>query len=317
MARARRWRDVRAGLLSLVALGGAALGVLLFARVGALHGGTVRLYAVAGDATGIIPGSEVWLAGQRVGLVRDIAFRPPSSDTTARLVLALDVLDEHAEFVRRDAEVTIGSGGSFIGSPVVHLGTGSSQAAPLRAGDTLRARPGREFDAMRLDAARAGAQVPAILANLRVLGAQLGTARGTLGALGVAGTEPLAATSRAASALLARVTQGDGVVGATLSRGEPLRNARRITARVDTVRALLASPRTSVGRLRADSALPAAVAALRADLALVAAALDEPRGTAGRLQHDPRLEQEIARARAEVDALIADLRNNPARYLRP
>lgn len=317
MPRARRWRDVRAGLLSLAVLGAGALAVLLFARVGALHGGTVRLYAAASDATGIIPGSEVWLAGQRVGLVRDVGFRPPSSDTSARLLLELDVLDGPAALLRRDALVTIGAGGSLIGSPVVHLGTGSREAPPLRAGDTLRARPGREFDAMRVDLARAGAQVPAILANIRVLGAQLSTARGTLGALGVGGAEPLAATGRAASTLLSRLQRGDGVIGRTLADGAPLRHAERITARVDTVRALLGSPRTSVGRLRADTALPAAVAALREDLAAVSAALEEPRGTIGRLQRDDRLSQEIARARAEVDALVRDLRSNPARYLRP
>ena len=317
MARARRWRDVRIGLLSLALVGGAAVGVLLFARVGALHGGTVRFYATASNATGVIPGTEVWLEGQRVGLVRKVGFRPPSADTLARLLLALDVLDDHAALLRRDAVVAIGPGGSLIGSPVVHLSSGSSGAPTLRDGDTLTARPGRELDGMRADLALAGGELPVILANVRVLGAQLRSARGTLGALGVTGTAPLSATSDAARALLARASRGQGVVGRTMSEGEPLRLARGITARVDTVRELLGSTRTSVGRLRADTALPAAVTALRADLAAVAAAIAEPRGTVGRLQHDERLSQEIARARAEVDALVADLKANPVRYLRP
>jgi hypothetical protein len=289
---------------------------LLFARVGDLHGPTVRVFASTGNATGIIPGSEVWLGGQRVGLVREVGFRPPASDTAARLLLALDLLEERAHLVRRNARVAIRPGGSFIGAPVVHVDQGTPDAPRLAAGDTLRAASA-EFDAIRADLTLAGRELPVILSNVQVLGAQLRSARGTLGALGVGGMGPLAATSDAASALLARAQRGTGTVGATLREGEPLRLARGVAARVDTVRALLASSQTSIGRLRSDSALPSAIAALRADLDAVSAALAEPGGTVGRLRHDERLSRELSRARAELDALAGDVQANPARYLRP
>jgi hypothetical protein len=315
MPRARSWADLKFGLLTLALVVAGAIGVLVFARVGALHGDTVRIYAVTSHARGLVAGSsEVWLAGQRIGLVREIGFRPPAADTSARVLLALELLDEHAAVVRRDAAVEIRAGGSVIGAPVVSLGTGTDRAPAIRAGDTLVARGDQDLDAVRAEFAVLGTQVPAILANVRILGSQLRSARGTLGALGVEGDDRLAETAGAARALLARV-RGDGTLGRTLRGGLLGTQARGILARTDSVRALLASSRTSIGRLRADSALPNAVAALRADLAAVSAALGETRGTAGRLRRDDALATQLARARAEVDALAADLKRNPVRYL--
>lgn len=305
------------GIGAIAATVAVVAATLTFARVGDLHGGTVRLFAAASDATGIIPGSEVWFAGQRVGLVRAVGFRPPSTDTTARILLTLDVLRDQAHLVRRDAVASIGRGGSLIGSPVVHLGTGSPSARAVVDGDTLRARIAVDLGTARLELARVGGELPAILANVRVLGTQLRAAQGTLGALGIEGSRQLDASRRAATLLMTRARQGQGIVGRTLTEREPIRRAAAVSANLREVETLLASTRTSIGRLRADTALPRAAAALRADLAAIQAALDEPRGTVGRLQHDERLRTEVARARADVDALVADLQRNPGRYLRP
>lgn len=314
MPRARSWADLKLGVAALALVVSAALAVLLFARVGALHGETVRLYAATANARGLVAGSsEVWLAGQRVGLVADIGFRPPSDDTTHRVLLALDVLAEHRQALRRDAAVQIRPGGSLIGAPVVAIGLGSSRAPAVRDGDTLVARAGRDVDFMRAELAGATQQLPLVLANVRLVRAQLQSARGTLGAFGVGGL-PLGETADAARAVLARI-DGGGTLGRTM-RGGPLgANARLILARTDSVRALLASTRTSVGRLRADSALPAAIAALQGDLAAVSAALQEPRGAVGRFGRDEILAEQLARARGEVDLIARDLKRNPGRYL--
>ena len=66
--------------------------ILIFGRVGTLHGKKFRLYVTSDAARGLIKGSEVWLDGQRVGLVKSIAFGRPRRPKE-RLVLALDVLD--------------------------------------------------------------------------------------------------------------------------------------------------------------------------------------------------------------------------------
>ena len=82
MARRLVWSDVRGGLLALLVLVAISVATLKYARVGALHGDRIRLYARAGEARGILKGSEVWLLGQKVGLVTDIRFLSPSESDT-------------------------------------------------------------------------------------------------------------------------------------------------------------------------------------------------------------------------------------------
>lgn len=318
MARAQSWRDVRLGAASLAALLAAAVAVLLFARVGALHGGTVRYYAATPHARGILPGSEVWLAGQKVGVVREVGFRPPSTDTLLRVLLALDVLDDHRHAISRTAPVAIRPGGSLIGSPVVAISLPEPGARPARPGDTLVANPSNDFDNLRTRLTTTlGTEVPLVLDNIRVLRAQLSAARGTLGALGIEGPERIGATAQAAGALATRATRGGGTVGLALRRGDLAVRARRVLARVDRVRARAASSGSTVGRVRTDSTLLRTVAQVRADLAEVQQLLGAPRGTAGRVLQDRALQLELARARAELDAIVADLQRNPLRYVRP
>ena len=139
MARARRWRELAPGLLVIAALTVLVGGVLGFARIGALHGDTLRLVVLAGSARDILEGSEVWIAGQRVGLVREVDFRPVVADTTQRLALTVDVLVEARPQLRRDTRAQIRTGGSLLGAPVVTLFGGSSSEPLLQDGDTLRA----------------------------------------------------------------------------------------------------------------------------------------------------------------------------------
>ena len=75
----------------------------MFARVGALHGKKVTLYVVADDATGVLSGTEVWLGGMKEGLVTDVSFRPPSTDTLERVLITTQLLKEALPNVRRDS----------------------------------------------------------------------------------------------------------------------------------------------------------------------------------------------------------------------
>ncbi len=318
MPHARKWSDLWPGLVVLAVVGAAAASVLAFARVGALHGDTVRLYAATPHARGILPGSEVWLAGHRVGVVREVGFRPPGTDTSLRVLLAFDVLAEPGQAIRRGAAVAIRPGGSLIGAPVVAIESATTDAPPVRAGDTLVADVASEFETIRGRlTATVGTEVPVVLGNLRLIGAQLQSARGTLGALGIEGPGRLASTADSASALLGKVTQGSGTVGMAFGRGDLTTRARAAMARVDRVRARAASPRSTVGRLRTDSTLGREIRDVRAELAVVQALLAEPRGTAGRLARDSILQRQLAGARAELDLLAADVQRNPLRYVRP
>ncbi len=89
----------------------------------------------------MLPGSEVWLSGQKVGKIIAIRFRPPDSDSLERIQVDMELLEKYRAAIREDAVAQIRNGGSVIGAPVVWLTAGTPAARELRAGDTIRSKP--------------------------------------------------------------------------------------------------------------------------------------------------------------------------------
>ena len=101
MSRRTGWKELIVGLIALAAVTGAGLAVLVFARVGTLHGHTFRLYARTGEARGVIHGSEVWLGGQKVGVVKQVQFMPPTAAVSDRVLIVMDILSSARDEIRR------------------------------------------------------------------------------------------------------------------------------------------------------------------------------------------------------------------------
>jgi hypothetical protein len=315
MARPLAWSDVRGGLIACVVIAAAAFAVLRFMRVGALHGDTFTMYALVGEARGVATGSEVWLSGQKIGKITDIRFRSPSTDTTGRIQITMEVLEEHRGALRRDAVAQIRAGGSVIGPPVVYLAPGTERGTPLQPGDTVRTLVQSDFEGATAQFATATKELPAIMANVNAVRAQAQSPGGSVGAaMNGPGLEQLQETRRQASRLMRRLSGSGGSVG-PIMRGGVSGRAGRVMARVDSVRTLLASSNGAVGRFRRDSTLLSEVAKLRDELAVVQTALDGPHGTLGRARTDSALSNALGHAQREMTLLFADIKEHPLRYL--
>jgi phospholipid/cholesterol/gamma-HCH transport system substrate-binding protein len=318
MARRLSWSDVRGGLIAIVAIAVVSFVVLKFARVGALRGNTIHLYALVGEARGVLKGSEVWLMGQKIGKITAINFRSPTvADTSSRIEIAMEVLAEYRPIIRRDAEAQIRNGGTIIGAPVVYMMPGTPKAPEIRDGDTVRTKPQPDVEGATGRFGAAAREFPVIISNVKVLAAELQTTHGTIGAFlntpeGSVGAG-LSHTRLQASRLGAQLGSR-GTVGRFMEDGLSTR-ATRVMARVDSVRALLASPNTSFGRFRRDSTLLSEVADIRNELSIIQALVDEPRGTAGRVLRDSAITSALAGAQREMSLLFADIKKHPLRYL--
>ena len=86
-------------------------------------------------------------------------------------------------------------------------------------------------------------------------------------------------------------------------------------ARVDSLRAVIASPNTSLGRARSDSTLLREVADVRNELDIIRARMSSPTGTLGRAHADSALFDAIAGAQRELTLIMADVRRRPLRYI--
>ena len=316
MARTLSWSDVRGGLIACLVIVLIAFGILRYMRVGALHGDTFELFALVGEARGVTTGSEVWLSGQKIGKITKIHFRSPTeADSSARIVIAMEVLEEHRAALQRDAVAQIRSGGSVIGPPVVYLSPGTTRSTAIQPGDTVRMLIQSDFQEATAQFGAATAELPAIMSNVRALGTQLRSTDGTMGAMmngpGLVGLDRARAQT---GRLMSTVSAGRGSFG-PIMRGGLTARAGRIMARVDSVRTLVASPTTSFGRFRKDSTLMAEVADIRNELTLVRAALDSPDGTVGRFRSDSAITIALGKAQDEMTLLFADIKKNPRRYL--
>jgi phospholipid/cholesterol/gamma-HCH transport system substrate-binding protein len=316
MAQRARWRELWVGVAATagVLLIGAL--IMVFGRVGALHGKTFRVYVATDGARGVIRGTDVWLDGQKVGLVRSVGFQPPSAPPSQRLVLGLDILDGVRQNIRADSRISIRSGATLIGDQVVYMSSGTAAAAPVSAGDTIRATQA-DVESATAEAAATAREFPAILANIKLLGAQLQSAQGAVGAfLGDQGGANMQRVRGQTERLMNRLGASGGLLSMTVSgRAELVARAEQAMSQVDSIRELLGSDRHSLGRFRRDSTLSHEIAAVRLELAEVQRLASSPTGTIGRIHADSAIALGVRHDLASLDSLLADLKKHPLRYI--
>jgi ABC-type transporter Mla subunit MlaD len=315
MPRNLAWRDLKTGVVAFAAIVGLAISILLFARVGALHGDTANIYVVTDDAPGVLAGTEVWLSGLKVGLVKDIHFRPVSTDTLQRLAIHLQILKQHMPFIRRDAWADIRPGGNLIGSPVVWISSGSSNARAVSPGDTLVEISTGMMRPVGDRVAALGNRMTVLADSggkvLRLLQSQAGTAGRLVGG----GWPRVTAQTDQLARIARRAARGNGTLGLML-HGELGSHLTNIRATKDSIALLLSSGNGSIGRFRRDSTLMKEVAHLQGQVDSLRAMTSASTGI-GRMKTDSALTKEMARIRVELAALMADMRKHPLRYIRP
>ena len=315
MPRRLSWSEVRGGLIACVVLVVAAVAILRFSRVGALHGDTFTLYATVGDASGVMKGSEVWLSGQKIGKITDITFRPPrSADTLHRVAIEMEILSQYSDAMRRDAVGQIRSGGSFIGPAVIYLTPGTTNGAPIQPGDTVRIMSAPDLSRATTQLSTAAQELPAIMSNVQVLRAELESTRGTMGALMNGEGMSQLKQAKVRVQQLRGSLDGGGTAARVMS-GDLAGRAKRVMARADSVKLLVASPNTSLGRFRRDSTLLSEVGSIRDELTQLRAQLDSPDGTVGRFARDSAITLQLAEAQNQMTLLFADIKKHPLRYL--
>jgi ABC-type transporter Mla subunit MlaD len=309
------WRALLPGLVAIGVIVVGALVVLVFARVGSLRGPTYRLYVRADEARGVIDGTEVWLAGQKVGVVSGVAFGPVSSDTLGRLVVALDVLQRYREGIRRDSRVEFRAGSTPIGATIVAVHVGTPRSPIAAPGDTLPRAPQIDADSVRAQLSLAVQTLPELLADVQTMSTHL--QHNVARVRPPPGDRALSAEVVASEArrLGERITDGRGTL-ALLIRDDALRaQGERSIARADSL-LRVAGEHGLPARLQSDTALVAALTSARNAIAVIHARMVEERGTVGRLVYDDALARQLRALEANIDTTIRSIARAPTRPVR-
>ncbi len=314
MPRKVRWRELRVGAIGAAAVVAAVLAILLFARVGALHGSKSILYVATPDATGILKGSEVWLGGKKIGLVKGVRFRPVSSDTTGQLIIESEVLEEYLPQVRRDSRADIRAGGSLIGAPVVSITGGTLSSPPLRDGDTIHTVTDVKITDLSVTVTSAHNALSGLITETKALATKVQSPTGTVGSVMTKGMPQMTRASATFSRLSEKAMHGRGTVGLAM-RGAFSERVSTAMARVDSVHSLVSGSSGNIGRFRKDSTLLPRAREVMAEVDSLRMMAGNPVGTIGRAHSDSTLIRKLAESRAVLDSLIRDIKSHPLRYI--
>jgi len=312
--KALTWRSVSGGLAALAGIVLLVFIVLTKARTGVVRGDKFRLYVAVPDGSNILKGSDVWLNGQRVGTVSYIDFASPSAPLDERVVIAVDVLTRMRDHIRTDSRANLQSGGSIIGAPVVYLTSGTPTHRIVSPGDTIRGMGKSDFEIAASRATVAVESLPAIIADAKIIVANARTAGARLSAIAREGGR--SSFGAQSSRLMQKLSSDRGSAGRLMRDQELRRRMSHTMAAGDSLRTLLASRMDEVGRFRRDSSLGRSVQSLRDDVAVLRALSTSPDGTVGRITKDSALVRGLDSLFIELNALMADLKKNPTRYVR-
>ncbi|HEX6309835.1 MAG TPA: MlaD family protein [Longimicrobiales bacterium] len=317
------WRQARVAGLVLISLLLLAYGVYRVGEVFDVFASRYELTTLVPTALGLRPGAPVTLAGQRIGQVKAIEFIPIERKTggnNLRVVIA--VADEVQDQIRADSRAFLRTQG-LLGDKFVDIEPGSSGARILQPGDTLPTGESLDIDQFLTMAAGALDQATGIVANLQDLTGGLSRGEGTMGAL--LRDDQLYANLNAATiemrSVLAEINRADGTFGRLIRDPALYGQIHSAITRVDSLGAMILYGDGSMGQLlRSDSLYRRMLGTLGTadsavtDLAGFVDRLANGDGAIQRLMSDPELYDQFLRAVTDVQALINDIRMNPAKY---
>ena len=314
MARQIHWRELTGGIIAVAVIVLLVLVTLKYARVGVIHGKKVTLYVHTDQAGGVRSGTEVWVAGQKSGLVTDVEFQPPSGDAGERLVITTEILEDALPSIRQDSYAQIRPSGSLIGTPVVYIAAGLSTSPPLHNGDTIHTRSKARVGRLAADVGTIEPAISEFATSVKELYAKAKGPVGTIGNLHSHGLPRMPEVGERLSRMATKATRGSGTLGLA-SRNNLKGRASRVMAAADSIRTLVSSNKGSLGRFRRDTTLATKAKGVLAELDTLLAFASNPMGSIAGHDPDSTLTRELARQRVLTAALVEDIKKHPTRYI--
>jgi ABC-type transporter Mla subunit MlaD len=316
MARTLRWRDLVPGAVVFASLLLLTAATLKYARIGRITGDTVRYYAAFSGARNIMGGTEVLISGAKAGRVKRVTFAPPVTDTTRRVIIEIEVKEKYREQIRQNSTARLTTGARLMGPMVVYITAGTSNSPVIPANDTIAGSSGGDIQALMASFGEVTKEFPAVMSNVKVLTSALASTRGTIGAFTTLDApQRMEALVDNASRLTERATTGSGTIGLAMGRGALIERAKAASAQADSVRQLLASEQTSLGRFRRDSTLLRTIADLRDELSITQRLLNTQAGSLARFGQDSIIAVQTAERARLMAEIMADIKKRPFRYI--
>jgi|ERR1044071_225965 phospholipid/cholesterol/gamma-HCH transport system substrate-binding protein len=293
--------ELRVGLFVLI-----AIGILIFLILNASgdinpFARKLHLRARFTNADGLRPGSEVRLAGVRVGKVDEIKLLPPSDKPTDPKVEARLSIDNTidgrpaTERIRTDSTVSLGSPSLLGNDKLVNITAGTAVGQPVKENDELTLSSLNQSTLSNLVGPEVSDQMTGITKNLNEITRKINEGPGTLSRVlnDEALYDSLNATVIDTQAVIRQIRSGQGTAGKFINDPAIYNKADELLARVNDLAEGLRRGRGTAGKLLTDEALYNRInnIANRVDASVndingIIADIRQGRGTVGKLLQD-------------------------------
>jgi phospholipid/cholesterol/gamma-HCH transport system substrate-binding protein len=175
MSMIKKRRAVIVGIFVLVGLGLMVAIILIMGGQRKSFARTIHITAIFDDVSGLQQGNNIWLAGVKVGTVRNISF-----NTDSKVLVRMDILASMVPFIHKDAKAKISSE-SLIGNKIVVLTQGSPQSPLIQSGDILEIQSSLNSEDMMKTLQQNNTNLLAITTDLKDMTRRLAKGEGSLG----------------------------------------------------------------------------------------------------------------------------------------
>lgn len=321
------FRELRVGLLVLGSI--AILIFLILNASGDINPFSKKLHLKAqfGDANGLREGSEVRLAGVRVGKVDKITLMPPSGVPNAPKVEALMIIDSTIdgrpanERIRTDSTAQQGSPSLLGNEMLINITPGSAIGQPVQDYAILPSSSSNTVNDFATSGTDLAQRLSKLSDEINGMVRDVKEGKGTMGRLfsDEALYNNLNATIRETEDMLRQIRSGEGSAGRFINDPELYNNANTIAGQLRLIADDLRAGRGTAGKLLTDDQLYVRInrTADRLDhsvdqINLMVTEINAGRGTLGKLIRDEQMYNDARAAIARfnttaerIDTMVA------------
>lgn len=138
---------------------------------------STTINAVFNDVSGLLEGANIWLAGVKVGKVKQISF---SGNTQVKVVMSIE--KNAVPFIHKNSEAKIGSDG-LIGNKIIIIYGGDASTPQVEKDDFLRVEKAISTDDMLATLQANNKNLLAITNDFKSVSKKIDSGQGTIGTL--------------------------------------------------------------------------------------------------------------------------------------
>ncbi len=235
---------------------------------------TVQANAIFDDVNGLAKGNNVWYAGVKIGIVKQVKFIEHGVEVT------FSIEEDVRSKIRRDTKVKLATDG-LIGNKILVLYGGTETSPEIESGDILKVENGLSTDAMMATLQENNKNLLQITSDFKDISKGIAAGNGTIGKL--LKDETISNSLQSTMATLNRAGANAQTVTANFSALTAKLNGPGLLNDLATDTTIINSLQSTVAQLHQVSVTANSIVD---NLNNTTASLNNQKGTAGMLLHD-------------------------------